>query len=355
MAGEGDSAALPPVSVIVVSYNHRADLPGCLGSLVSQRYPSLEVIVVDNGSTDGGPEYVREKFPELRLIRTQANLGYAAANNLGFRSASGRLLTVLNPDTEVEPEFVAELVAAFDDPEVGLATPRILHFDERDRINTCGNEVHLSGIGYCRGLDQPSTAYDEAAAVTAISGCAFMVKASLLAELGGFDEDFFLYVEDTDLSIRYRLAGYDIRYVPGAVVYHRYSLAMTPAKLYQIEKNRRLMLVKNLHWRTLAGLLPALWLTSGLIWLYALARGPAYLRAKLAGQLWLWRNWSSALEKRRQVQKQRRRPDSEVVRRLRSGLPFAQLGARSRFLALASAPLEALFGLLSFPARLLAA
>lgn len=355
VSGDGVPEALPPVSVIVVCTNERRFLSDCLGSLERQSYPRLEVLLVDNNSEDGSVEYVREHFPRVRIVSAGHNLGYASANNLGFRSAQGDLLIVLNPDTEVEPDFVSALVAAFEDPRVGLATPRILYFEDRGRVNTCGNDIHWSCIAYCRGLDQPAGNYDAPVPVSAISGCAFMVRGSLLKELGAFDDDFFIYLEDTDLSLRYRLAGYDIRYVPDSIVYHRYGVRLTPGKFFLIERNRRLVVLKNFRWRTILSLIPSLFLTGCLMWLYALARGPAFVRSKVRAQLWPYLNWRRVRDKRRQVQRLRRRPDRDLVRLLKSDFPFEQLAAGNRLVKALSGPLNGLYSVISLPTRLLAA
>jgi GT2 family glycosyltransferase len=340
------------VSVVVVCWNSKQHLPVCLGSLRLQTYPSVEVIVVDNGSTDGSREYVESEHPWVRLHAIDRNVGYAPANNAGFRVAKGEYLVVLNPDTEVEPDFVSELVVAFDQDGVGLATSRICYFDDHDRVNACGNDVHLTGIGFCRGLDQPAGGFDTPAMVASVSGCAFMIRRDVLERIGGFDDDYFTYVEDSDLSLRAHLAGYRIAFAPRSIVYHKYALRMTPQKLYFIERNRRLTLIKNFRWGTLAALLPPLVLTGLLMWTYCVLHGPSYLRAKLAAHLWIYRNWSLVLEKRRRTQALRKVGDREVVRLLSSTLPADQVVGPGLFGRVVGIPMNLAFRLLAVPVRL---
>jgi GT2 family glycosyltransferase len=343
--------SLPLVSVVVVCTNEKHHLADCLTSLGKQTYPSVEVVVVDNGSTDGSREYIESAHPWVRIHSTGGNLGYAPANNAGFGAAKGDYLVVLNPDTEVEPDFVSELVEATHQDGVGLATSRICYFADRDRINACGNDVHLSGFGWGRGIDQPAHLFNDCARVASVSGCAFMVRRSVLEHIGGFDEDYFIYVEDTDLSLRANLAGYRIMFAPRSIVYHKYSLRMTPQKFFLLERNRRLTLIKNFRWGTLIALLPAIWMTGLLMWIYAIVHGPAFIQAKLRAHGWIYRNWSLILEKRRRTQSLRRVSDREVIRLLSSTLPPDQVVRPGLIGRVAGIPMNLAYRLLAIPVR----
>jgi GT2 family glycosyltransferase len=340
------------VSVIVVCVNAKDHLPVCLESLHRQTHPKVEVIVVDNGSTDGSREYVESAHPWVRIHSTGANLGYALANNAGFDVAEGDYLVVLNPDTEVDPDFVTGLVEAIEQAHAGLATSRICFFGDRGVINACGNEVHITGIGYCRGLGEPVERFDSSVQVPAISGCAFMIRREVLARIGGFDADYFMYVEDTDLSIRANIAGYQIVLAPRSIVYHKYSINMTPQKFFLLERNRRQTLIKNFRWGTLVALLPAIWMTGALMWLYAIVRGPEYLRAKLRAHLWIYRNWILILAKRRRIQTMRRVGDREVLELLSSTLPSDQVIAPGLLGRLAGLTMNLAYRLLAVPVRI---
>jgi GT2 family glycosyltransferase len=340
------------VSVIVVCTNEKHHLPVCLESLHRQTYPNVEVIVVDNGSTDGSREYIESAHPWVRVHSTGANVGYASANNAGLSAAAGDYLAVLNPDTEVDPDFVTGLVEAIERDGAGLATSRICFFGDRGVINACGNEVHITGIGYCRGLGELVTSFDSCVQVASISGCAFMMRRDVLARIGGFDGDYFIYVEDTDLSIRANIAGYRIMFAPRSIVYHKYSLKMTPRKFFLLERNRRQTLIKNLRWGTLVALLPPILLTGALMWVFAITHGPEYLRAEFQAHLWIYRNWNLILVKRRRIQALRTVGDREVVRLLSSALPADQVIGPGLFGRLASLPLNLAYRLLAVPVRI---
>lgn len=339
--------------MIVVCTNERAYLLDCLPSLLGQDHPDFEVLVVDNASTDGSPELVERDFPAVRLVRNAANLGYVGANNAGFREARGALLVVVNPDTEAAPGWLSALdrgLAAH--PEAGLATSRIALFDRRELLNTCGNVVHVTGIGFCRGLNRPLGSYPEPGPVASVSGCAFAIRREVLEEIGGFDEDFFAYVEDTDLSLRAALAGYSCLYVPDSVIYHRYALRMRPQKFFFLERNRLLLLLKHLRPGTLAALLPALlageFLTGG----FALLRGPGYVAAKLRAWGWIARNRGRIRAGRARVQALRRVPDSQLLALLTPVLPGDQLLGGGRVAALLAGAATAVFSVLYGFARL---
>jgi GT2 family glycosyltransferase len=322
---------------VVVTLNHRQYVERCLTTLCRQTYLPHEVIVVDNGSTDGTADLVEQTFPDLRLVRSDYNLGYAGGNNLGFRLAEGDYLAVLNPDTETHADWLRGLVDAIDsEPGIGLATSRICLYRDRERINACGNDVHVTGLGFCRGLDAPRDAYPHLERVPAISGCAFLTRRELIDRIGGLDEDFFAYVEDTDFSIRARLAGYDIVYAPASIVYHDYRLGMRPEKFYLLERNRQLMLLKNFRWSTLAAMLPVLLLGELMMWTFAVIHGRSTVRQKVQAHRWIARNWPRVMATRRDIQAFRRVGDGELLSVLTPKLAARQVlrqGRQSEWLA----------------------
>lgn len=317
---------LPKASVIIVNTSELHHLKRCLPSIFRQRYLDYEVLVVDNASTDGSIEYVMREFPRVKIIRNRANLGYAGANNVGFRHASGEYIAVLNPDTQVEPDWLSELVMALQaHPNAGLATPKILIMDDPARINTCGNEITFTGLTFCRGLDQPAEKYNQLEIVSAVSGAAFVIKRSVLEYIGGFDEAFFIYYEDTDLSLRAMLAGYDCLYVPTSVVYHQYALRFSPRKCFLQERNRYFSLLKTLRWRTLMALLPMLLLSEVIAWGYVLLQGPEHISSKFRSYVWLIGNRQQILQARRRAQALRRVDDRVLLERFSHRLTFAQM------------------------------
>lgn len=311
------------VSVVIVVYNAKEHLARCLDSMSRQTYPRIEIIVVDNASSDGGTAGLATRFPRVSLIQAGENLGYAAGNNLGFAHARGDYIAVLNPDTEAEPDWLAALVRALEgDPAAGLATSKILLFDRRDRINTCGNDVHYTGLAFCRGLERPAAEYTQPEVVPAVSGAAFLARRSLIERIGGFSERFFTYLEDTDLSWRAALSGFHCVFVPESRVYHHYTVRVGPVKMFYLERNRYLMLLQNCRFPTLLLLLPALLLAECVTWGYAALRGPRHIGAKLRAYWWVLGHRREIAAARRRVQRTRRVSDRAILSRMGWHLPI---------------------------------
>lgn len=313
-------------SIIIVNHNGWDDLNRCLQSLQITRLDKVEVLVVDNRSFYDAYQPLQEQFPFVRFIRSEVNLGFGAANNLGAQLAYGRILAFLNPDTVVEPGWLAALTKAIDaDPSVGIATSRILLMNKPDCVNACGNDLHISGLALCRGMGKPvRSRSNEIKQVAAASGAAFAMRRDLFKAIGGFDETFFLYQEDTDLSIRVQMAGYRCIIVPESVIYHDYQLNFGPRKTFFQERNRYLMLIKSFHWRTLIVLLPALILSEIITWGFVILFDRSRIQNKLFAYAWALYWWQEIMQKRSATQKIRRTKDLDLLRRMTPYLDFGQ-------------------------------
>lgn len=318
-------AAATTASVIIVNYNGGPDLARCLRSL--QRDGARhEVILVDNASTDGSADEIAASFPEVRLLRSPVNGGFGRGNNLGAAAAAGEVLLFLNPDTVVEPGWARPLLTALEDPSVGLATSKILLLRAPGQVNTFGNEIHCTGLTLCRGMDAPSNAFSRREEVPAVSGAAFAIRRDLFTALGGFDEAFFLYLEDTDLSLRARLAGYRCVAVPESVVYHDYALRFGPEKTFYQERNRYRLLLKTFRWRTLVALAPALILAEAVTWGFVLLRERRRRGNKLRAYLATARSWRQLMAERQRIQAGRRVEDRIILTAWTDRLSFEQTG-----------------------------
>jgi len=308
------AAPKPRASVIVVNYNGGLLLRQCLASLLADCGEDDEIIVVDNASTDGSAAEIEQAFPEVRVIRSAVNLGFGEGNNIGVHWATGRYLAFLNPDTVVERGWLDALIIALEDnPASGLATSKILLLDDPDHINTCGIDVHFTGLALCRGLGLHRTALAQAGEVGAISGDAFAIRRDLFEALGGFDGRFFLYMEDTDLSWRARMAGYRCLYAPASVVYHQYTLRFGSQKTFYQERNRYVMLLKGLRWPTLLLLLPALLLSELITWIFVLLRDRSRMANKVHAYSWILQHWKVIMNQRRRTQAMRRVCDRDLI------------------------------------------
>jgi GT2 family glycosyltransferase len=322
---EQRNRSLPGCSVIIVNFNGLHHLKKCLPSILRQHYPDYELIVVDNASTDGSIAFLEKEFPQVKLIRNQENLGYSGAVNAGSRHASGEYLAVLNQDTQVDPEWLKEMVIALeDDQHAAMATPKILLMDRSEKINTCGNDITFTGLTFCRGLDQPADSYQESAIVSAVSGAAFVIRRFIFEHLAGFDENLFMYFEETDLSLRAMLAGYRCLFVPKSIVYHQYTFRFSPRKCFYQERNRYYTLFKILRWQTFIVLFPELFLSEILSWGYAILLGAEHIKSKYRSWVWLIGNRTQIMEARDNTQRLRQVSDRTLLDHFTSHLNFTQ-------------------------------
>jgi GT2 family glycosyltransferase len=216
---------LPPLklSVIIPHWNGLQHLEVCLDSLRRQTHPSYEVLLVDNGSTDGSQAFVRAHYPEVRLIELGRNLGFTGACNAGIAAASGDIVILLNNDTEAEPDWLTAIAAAMAaDDDVGIVASKMLLFDRRDHFHAAGDFVRVDGTPGNRGVWQQDIGqYERAEDVFSACGGAAAYRRAMLDQIGVLDEAFFFSCEDVDLAWRAHLAGWRVRYVPDAVVYHK--------------------------------------------------------------------------------------------------------------------------------------
>jgi GT2 family glycosyltransferase len=244
--------AAVPASAIIVNWNGRAHLELCIRSLFAQTLPGVEVVVVDNASSDGSLALLDERFVgAVQIVANTVNRGYAGGLNDGIRVAHGRYLLALNNDTELDPGCLAALVEAADrHPNAGSFAPKILQFDDRAVIDNVGHRLYPDGLSRGRGrLERDVGQYDREEEILLGSGCALLLRRAMLADIGLFDEDLFAYCDDTDLGLRAQLAGWRCRAVPSAVVYHKYSAATaaySPLKAFLVERNRAWVAVKCL-------------------------------------------------------------------------------------------------------------
>jgi GT2 family glycosyltransferase len=243
------------VGIIILNWNQEKDTSDCLSSLAKIDYPNYEVILVDNGSTDGSPDRIKAKFPEITLIKNGVNLGFAEGNNVGIRHLLSKpfdYALLLNNDTVVEPNFLSGLVnAAEREKEAGILGPKIYYFDDPNKFWFAGGFIsRLTGRPYHRGLNRiDSGQYDDIAEVDFITGCAMLIRRDVLEKLKGLDPDYFNSYEDADFSLRARALGYKLLYVPGSRIKHKFAQAMggkfSPFYIYYRVRNSLIFLRKN--------------------------------------------------------------------------------------------------------------
>lgn len=239
------------VSVIVLAWNGLAYLEACLNSVFAQTYPNFEVLVVDNASTDGSAEFVVTNFKKAKLMRNERNLGFSGGMNAGTKVSCGDVVIWLNQDTIVQAGWLQELVAVFEQKDVGVAGCKIFEMDGKT-LNHAGGALDVSaGESYHLGAGEADRGqYEQPADVAYVTGAAMAVRREVLEQVGLLDERFFPgYYEDADYCLRVQNAGYKVRYVPQATVIHHVSAATQnqwPRRRFYYYRNRLLFVLKHL-------------------------------------------------------------------------------------------------------------
>lgn len=210
------------ISVVVLNYNGKRYLDDCLSSLAAQTFRDIEVIVVDNASKDGSVEHIESNYPWVRLVINRENLGFAGGTNSGIRAADGEFILTLNNDARADRRLLEYLHKPMKDSKVGVCAAKMLLAD--GRINSAGICISRSGAAWDRGMFEADTGqYDAQEEVFGACAGAALYRKEMLDEIGLYDEDFFLYMEDVDLAFRARLAGWNCIYVPRAKVFHHHA------------------------------------------------------------------------------------------------------------------------------------
>jgi hypothetical protein len=298
----------PEISVIVLNWNGKRYLEPCLASVAGQQDVDIETIVVDNASTDGSVDFVRDRFPFARCVSLPENRGFAGGNNVGAAHASGRFLAFLNNDTIADPRWLRALSEGVDlDGGFALTTSRIVYMHDPGIVDSAGDGLLRWGGAFKRYHGQSVQLAEESREVFGVCGAAFMLPRTVFEELGGFDEDFFASHEDVDLSYRARLRGYRCRYVANAVVRHHGSATLGTASASSVfhgQRNLEWMYLKNtptpLLVRTMAGHL--VYNLVAAAHFARIGRLGSFLEAKIAAAARL----SDVMAKRRVIQRTRR-------------------------------------------------
>jgi GT2 family glycosyltransferase len=240
------------VSVVILNWNGNAFMRGCLDTVLAQDYPDLEVIVVDNGSTDGSQEIIRQ-YKDVVLIELEKNLGFGGGNNVGMGRAKGKYVLVLNNDTELDPACVSEMKKSLDrNRGYGACASRIDQMDPPDTIDAAGIAVYPDGLAMGRGKWEPASHYAKEEEVFFASGCCALFTREMLDDIAPdgeyYDADFFAYADDTDLGWRAQLRGWRCVYAPAAKCRHLHSATSgyySAMKAYLVERNRMWLMVKD--------------------------------------------------------------------------------------------------------------
>ena len=236
------------VTVVIPNWNGRRWLPGCLRSLAEQSLAPAEVIVVDNGSSDGSPDYLQAEHPDVRILALGSNTGFAHAANVGVRAAAHDLVALVNTDVVLAPDWLERMTRALRlDHRAGSVACKMLSLDDPSRVYDAGDVLRRDGVCEQRGrFGRDDGRWDEPGEVFGACAGAALYRRDALLELGGFDERFFAYLEDVDLALRLQLRAWRCRYEP-AVAYHAgegSAHQLSGGHAYLVARNTLLLVAK---------------------------------------------------------------------------------------------------------------
>lgn len=316
-------SSVTTLTVIVLAWKDEPWLGACVDSVLRSSGIEVELVVVDNGCRPddlaGVPDHDR-----LRLLEPGSNLGFAGGCNFGVSVATGEFVALLNSDCLVMPDTLHQLVEEARRPGVGPVMASVRIADTPDLVNSSGNPVHLVGLSWAGGLyrtEERVAPYD----VTAASGACVVLRRSVWDRLGGFDSEYFAYVEDTELSLRAWQQGLAPRCVPTAVALHHYEFSRNDTKMYLLERNRLMMIATLWSTRALVVLGPLLAAVEMVLICHAAREG--WAGHKVRGWRWLWSNRTHLQRRRREVQAQRTQSNAEWMRRLTPDLDEQVMGS----------------------------
>jgi GT2 family glycosyltransferase len=304
------------ISIIIVTWNGLRHLQKCLPSIVASTYQNFEIVLVDNASSDGSIEFVEKKYPNVKIVRNQTNLGFAEANNIGFENSDGEYVFLLNNDTTIEPDCLEKLMTKIKENEtIGGIQPKILRMDEPEKLDCVGDFPTISGIfeHYGLGGDKNDPRFNKTMEIFAMKGAAMFVPRKIIEKVGLFDSDFFAYFEETDFCHRIWLAGYKIIYYPGATVYHKgfgtsHNLSFGFIQEHAF-KNRICSFLKNFGMVNLLKILPLhLVVCEFLAVFYSMKRREFKFFTMIQRAIW-WniKNFKKTLRKRKNIQTETRK------------------------------------------------
>lgn len=317
----------PTVSIIILNYNGKKWLEKCLPTIKKIKYKPLEIIIVNNGSTDDSGEFVRKKYANFRLLEIMPNRGFAGANNYAVKKASGKYILLLNNDTQVTPDFLNPLVELMEnDANVGVVQPQLRSMRNHSLIDSAASFYTSTGFLYHYGYMQEvkKKKYNKPLNCYSVKGaCMFMRRKDYIA-LGGLDEDFVCYVEESDLCHRFLLAGKKIIYLPKSYIYHYGGgdmsiMEKSETTAFRAFRNRYYSYFKNLSWLELVKVMPINIVLSE-IYIVKTLISNNYKNAIAAqwGTLWWIFHFSQILAKRRIIQtKIRKVSDPDLFRQVR--------------------------------------
>jgi len=311
----------PLVSVIVLNYNAGELLLNCIESVKKSAYKNLEIIVVDNISTDKSQKVCKEKYPDIKLIQNDENFGYCEGNNIGIREAEGDYIIILNPDTIVESNWIEELISAYNKFGEGLYQPKHLSLNEKTIYMSAGNMLNIFGFGYAREKGKrDENQFNKIEEIGYASGTCLFTSSAVLKKVGLFDPFIFLYHDDLDLGWRASQLGIKSYYVPTSLIYHAesYSLKWNAEKFYWLERNRKYCILTHYSKQTYSKIFPTLLAVDFFVWIFYLTKG--FLGAKIRAELDIIKNRKAIKIKYEELESKKIVSDKELIAKFSDSL-----------------------------------
>ena len=304
----------PLISIIILNYNAEKFLDECLSSIHKTEIVNFEIILVDNASTDKSYRKFTEKFPEIKLIENEKNLGYCGGNNVGIRASKGKFVVVLNPDTVVTPTWLHELINAYQANGEGIYQPKILATTDHNMLLSSGQFIQLIGFGYSRGKGEKHIQENNGIEkIGYASGTCLFTSKIILEKLDNFDPFLFAYHDDLDLCWRAAMFGINSFYVPTSVIFHPiegYSFKWSKFKFYLMERNRQYCLLTHFAKSSYLKMLPSLILVDFAVSLFYLKKGMFITKIKTS--LNIIKNLTKISKRYRKIQSTRTLSDREI-------------------------------------------
>lgn len=319
------------ILIIIPNFNGQKYWADLMPVLSQEKYQDfdLEVLVVDNHSTDNSVKYLVKHYPQITIIKNQENLGYVGANNVGYEYAKYNhfdYIFLLNQDTVIVKGFLQPLYNFGKENKFGSLQPKLKLWSDQNKLNTIGNAIHYLGFGYGVGSETIDQTNQVISKINYSSGAGVFLAMPVLAKLGYlFDNTMFMYLEDLDLGWSLNLLGYDNYLIPDSLIYHKYEFSRGMKQLYWFERNRLWIMLKNYKLGTMLLILPA-WLIMELGQLvYALVNKRLVQKLRSYSFLFSTQQWSVLLAKRQRIQNQRVRSDRQVVGQFKGVILFQPL------------------------------
>ena len=302
------------ISIVILNYNAGELLEKCISSVMKSNYKNFEIILVDNASKDESHKECKNKFPKIKLIENNENLGYCEGNNIGLKQVDGKYCIILNPDTEVESNWINEFLREYKNHGEGLYQPKLLATSDKTRINSGGNMMNIFGFGYSLGKGKKdSEEFNKFKSINYASGACLFTSKKILDKIGFFDPYLFAYHDDLELGWRAAELGIKSFYAPSIVVYHTesFSFKWSPIKFYLLERNRWYCILTHYSKSTFYKILPGLMIIEIMIFFFFLSKG--MIKEKIKASNDIIKNYKNIKKKYEELESKKIISDKQII------------------------------------------